>query len=307
MADKPPEGLGRGGRGALLLAALKNQPRRPGQIDSGSSSSETSRSAPSAEERHVVEPPALGRGALLKAFAQSRGRPIVKQEEPEPKPVVVARGRALALSGILTGTGRGLPKTETSVPKTEASETTTPSPEALAPSPPLPSSVTSKFEELSIGKYSGTSGSQLKVEVNYVRLKVLGNQGIHEYHVSFNPTVESQRMKFRLMNQQPVRDVIGNVKTFDGSKLYLPRKLGPLTEVAVNMPTDGSIVNINIKLIKMCQPSDCLHLYNLLFRKVMSILQMTQVNLFCQLPLCVCVCFLPYLVMCLRFMLLFCL
>lgn len=271
MADKPPEGLGRGGRGALLLAALKNQPRRPGQIDSGSTESTESPAEP------PVPVPALGRGALLKVLAQSRGRaiPVVEESEP-PQPKPVGRGRGLALSSILSSAGRGiLPKTGTA----EHASTSSPVPaETTTPSPPSPSSLTSKIEELCIGKYSGTSGSELKVEVNYVRLKILGNEGIYEYHVSFNPSVDSQRMKFRLMNQQSVRDVIGNVKTFDGAKLYLPRKLPPVTDIAVSLPTDNTAVNVTIKFIKMCQPSDCLHLYNLLFRKVMNILKMTQVR-----------------------------
>lgn len=276
MSDKPPEGLGRGGRGALLLAALKNQPRRPGQ-GTAASTSEPPSSDPSTEQKP------LGRGAFLQSvLSQARGRGIPLVEETEPRKVV-GRGRGLALSSILSGAGRGLPKpegisSEAVSPTSPVTSKEQPPSEICSSSPQSPSSLPSKFEELSIGKYSGTSGAILKLEVNYVRLNIMGDKGIYEYHVSFSPSVDSKRMKFRLLNQQAVRDITGNVKTFDGSKLYLPLKLSPLTDVTVNMPTDESAVTVNIKFIKVCQPSDCVHLYNLLFRKVMNILKMTQVG-----------------------------
>lgn len=253
-------GLGRGGRGARLLAALslQNRPRRPGENIEDASAPET------------VPAPVLGRGAFLKQLAEFRGRgaPISVPEASIPK--VIGRGRGLGLTGV---SSRG---TEA---KTECE------PAALIERPSTPptslSEVSSKFEELIIGNYSGTSGKQINIEVNYVRLNILGNAGIHEYHVSFVPSVDSRRMKFRLINQEPVRNLIGKVKTFDGSKLYLPLKLQlPLSHIDVELPTDNSSIRVDIKYVKVCQHSDLLHLYNVLFKKVMNILKMTQVRQF---------------------------
>lgn len=308
MSDnKPPEGYGRGGRGAILLAALKNQPRRPGQPPSGETPA-SSVNEPTTEQPQV-QPPAMGRGAFLQSLlAQGRGRGILAVSTPAPvstTPEVpaqteqtstidpvrpIGRGRGLALSSILSESS----SKKSSPPPTETSRTMSPvtslpgkvSPVSSVPGKVSPvSSVTGKvsppteeFEELTIGQYKGTSGTPLRMEVNYVRIKILPGKGIYEYHVSFEPTVDSRNMKFKLMKDPKVVEVIGTTKTFDGSKLYLPLRLdtSPVV-ISVNMPTDNSLVHITIKLIKKSTSADCLHLYNLLFRQVMRILKMTQV------------------------------
>ncbi|XP_054711719.1 piwi-like protein Ago3 [Uloborus diversus] len=272
MADKPLEGFGRGGRGALLLAALKNQPRRPGETSPTTEASSTTETP--------AEPKPLGRGAFLQSLiSQSRGKVVPAQEQPkvEPEvPKIAGRGRGLGLSSIL---GRGTPRVQEHETSTASSTSAVPT----APVPPTPAASddvpVSEMQELTIGKYRGTSGTPLGLEVNYVRLKVPSGKGIHEYFVSFAPAVESKRMKFRCLHDPRVKEIIGQIKTFDGSKLYLPLKLSSaVVSVTVNLPTDNSAVNVTIKYIKKCQPADCLHLYNILFKKVMTILKMTQVG-----------------------------
>jgi len=46
---------------------------------------------------------------------------------------------------------------------------------------------------------------------------------VYQYHVDFRPPVDSKGMRFRFMHEHA--DVIGNVKAFDGSILFLPIKL----------------------------------------------------------------------------------
>lgn len=270
--DKTPlPGFGRGGRGAALLAALQNQPRRPGQ---------TSQPPPATEAPE--EPKPLGRGAFLQSLLQGRGRAIPPTVSAQPTPVAshpdpprpLGRGRGLILSSILSESVKSPP-----------SVTPTPlSPRAASPASSIADSSTSysapvaELEELDIGTYRGESGQRLPLEVNYVYIQASQGKGIYEYHVSFRPQVDSKNMKFKLMNDQKVRDVIGMVKTFDGAKLYLPLKLeSSPVNINVHMPTDQSVVTVSIKLIKQSKAADCIHLYNLLFRKVMRILKMTQV------------------------------
>lgn len=148
MSDKP-EGIGRGGRGALLLAALGNKPRRPGE---GSKES----TEQSSEQRP------LGRGAFLQSIlSQGRGRatPVV-QQQTEPPPIrFVGRGRGLTLSSLGETSSRAAPSID--VPKQQIS----PEP-AVKPASPVqqapreivkpstsPSSLESKVEELSIGTF----------------------------------------------------------------------------------------------------------------------------------------------------------
>ncbi|XP_015904269.2 piwi-like protein Ago3 [Parasteatoda tepidariorum] len=300
--NKPPEGYGRGGRGAILLAALKNQPRRPGQPPS--SEPQASSASETTPEQPQLPTPPMGRGAFLQSLlAQGRGRAVVSVPTPavpqataqiEPTSVIdpvrpIGRGRGLLLSSILSESS----SKQSSPSPSEASYAVSPVssvPEKVSPVSPIPRKVspvdtgkvsppTSELEELTIGQYKGTSGTPLRMEVNYVRLKALPGKGIYEYHVSFEPTVDSKNMKFKLMKDPKVVEIIGPTKTFDGSKLYLPLRLdmSPMV-VDVNMPTDNSLVNVSIKLIKKSSFCDCLHLYNLIFKQVMRILKMTQVG-----------------------------
>ncbi|GFS54318.1 piwi-like protein 2 [Nephila pilipes] len=265
--EKPPAVIGRGGRGAMLLAALQNQPRRPGQ------------SAVPADESS--QPKILGRGSVLSLLAQGRGRGILQQPSPDPivsdPPQRVGRGRGLALLNILSE-ARAKPATSSCAPPVERSETS-PS-EPYVPSLERESLVlpTSEFEKLSINKQKGTTGEPISLEVNYVHLKTFKDKGIHEYHVDFMPLVDSKNMKFRLMNDPIVKEVIGSVKMFDGSTLYLPINLTSPTNIKVELPTDKSIVTVCIKFVKDLKLGECKHLINLLFRKAMRILRMTQVG-----------------------------
>jgi aubergine-like protein len=47
---------------------------------------------------------------------------------------------------------------------------------------------------------------------------------VYQYHVDFRPMVDSKNIRFKLLNEH--RDVIGNVKAFDGNILYLPIRKG---------------------------------------------------------------------------------
>ncbi|XP_055936429.1 piwi-like protein Ago3 [Argiope bruennichi] len=261
MADKNPlESFGRGGRGALLLAALQNQPRRPGQSPPSSEESSPSTTDPPGE----LKP--FGRGALLQSLIQARGRGIPQTSVPDlPRPV----GRGRGLASILLETD-SKSKSESHATSTDISAGS----ESTSVTPP-----TSEFERLAVGNYKGTYGDSLNLEVNYVYLRTYHGKGIYEYHVDFEPLIDSRNMKFRLMNDPVVKKIIGNVKTFDGMKLYLPLKLAVSPQkIAVTRPTDKTIVTVVIRLIKESSPSDCLHLYNLLFRKVMRTLKMIQVG-----------------------------
>ncbi|GIY42045.1 piwi-like protein 2 [Caerostris extrusa] len=153
MSDKKPlESFGRGGRGAMLLAALKNQPRRPGQTSAPSQEPSISSSSNTDQSS---EPKVLGRGAFLeKLISQGRGRASLPPSVSDPfRPV--GRGRGLALTSLLADA---------------SSKSVTPVTPICPPQenqPPI-SPPTSELKELSIGEYRGSSGRKINLEVNYV-------------------------------------------------------------------------------------------------------------------------------------------
>jgi len=59
---------------------------------------------------------------------------------------------------------------------------------------------------------------------NYLAVKCR-NSGFYQYAVSFSPEVDSLGMRRRLMGDQRTRDVIGDVRAFDGRILFLPIQL----------------------------------------------------------------------------------
>lgn len=65
--------------------------------------------------------------------------------------------------------------------------------------------------------------SRIKASANFVRLGCEVGKGFYEYEVKFQPECDSKNMCFRLLNS--CWDSYGQVKTFDGTVLYLPIKL----------------------------------------------------------------------------------
>lgn len=78
--------------------------------------------------------------------------------------------------------------------------------------------------------YDGTTLSvesclfSVQVCCNYIAVKCK-NSGVYQYAVSFNPEVDSLRMRYKLIDEQKVHDIIGEVRAFDGRILFLPVQL----------------------------------------------------------------------------------
>jgi len=126
--------------------------------------------------------------------------------------------------------------------------------------------------------YRGNLGKPLKLSANYLHLQLEKDKGVFEYEVRFNPRTDNRDQRFRLLNQQ--REVIGGVKVFDGTKLYLPQMLdmqGPLTSVH---PDSGESVEVSLHFKRQCLANDrnVIQLYNILFGRIMKTLKFTQHN-----------------------------
>lgn len=66
------------------------------------------------------------------------------------------------------------------------------------------------------------SFSSMQLSANYVRVKCK-NRHVYQYHVDFQPEIDSKSMRFRLLAE--FRELIGPTKAFDGFILYLPKEL----------------------------------------------------------------------------------
>ena len=113
----------------------------------------------------------------------------------------------------------------------------------------------------------GATGKNIQLVTNHFRLMTKTNFGVYQYNVSFNPEIESKRLRVALLKSRS--DLIGQVHAFDGMMLFLPLRLQePVTKV--NLETrSGNAVEMTITLtneIPKDSPS-MLQLYNIIFRR----------------------------------------
>jgi aubergine-like protein len=69
----------------------------------------------------------------------------------------------------------------------------------------------------------GTAGKAIPCTANYLQLEVRTGGGVFEYEVKFQPQVDSINEKRRCLDQH--KEMLGNARNFDGTKLHLPRRL----------------------------------------------------------------------------------
>nr|NP_001107667.1 seali [Strongylocentrotus purpuratus]ABY58155.1 seali [Strongylocentrotus purpuratus] len=122
----------------------------------------------------------------------------------------------------------------------------------------------------------GTAGREVKAASNYIRIKCV-NKAVWQYAVSFDPPIESKKIRLRMVFDHS--DVIGKVRAFDGAVLFLPHKLPQKVTLFESVRLfDQETITIKIILGKEINPQECTQIYNIIFRKVMKILQMKQVG-----------------------------
>lgn len=119
------------------------------------------------------------------------------------------------------------------------------------------------------------SGTPVQLMTNYIRIACDPDRGIYEYEVRFSPEVDSKAARSRYIWQHA--SVIGNAKTFDGVKLYLPKKL-PNTETLLysRNPVDDHQVTIKIIFKRKQRMSENVQFYNILFQRIMKVLKMVE-------------------------------
>ncbi|XP_060528061.1 piwi-like protein Ago3 isoform X2 [Cylas formicarius] len=146
--------------------------------------------------------------------------------------------------------------------------------------------LTKGLEEVSLsaeGKpaiYKGESGKPLKISANYIRLDIQKGHGVFEYEVKFDPELDAKNQRIRMVNQM-MRDM-ESVKVFDGGHcLYLPNKI-PEDIKTYKSTLPGSDQEVAVTIIykrqKYFGDKECLHLYNILFKRIMHILLYTQMG-----------------------------
>uniref|UniRef100_A0A8C2I185 Piwi-like protein 2 n=1 Tax=Cyprinus carpio TaxID=7962 RepID=A0A8C2I185_CYPCA len=123
----------------------------------------------------------------------------------------------------------------------------------------------------------GTKGSPVSIGSNYIPI-CCKNEAVFQYHVTFTPNVESVGMRFGMMKEH--RPTTGEVVAFDGSILYLPKRLEEVVHLKAERKTDNQEIDIKIQLTKILPPSSdlCIPFYNVVLRRLMKLLGLKLVG-----------------------------
>nr|QWT68870.1 piwi-like RNA-mediated gene silencing protein [Cyprinus carpio] len=160
---------------------------------------------------------------------------------------------------------------------------------------------------------TGVSGTAIELRANFMRLLSRPLWALYQYHVDYKPPMESRRLRSALLFQH--EETLGKAHTFDGAILFLPNKLHntvwfqilklliismALSEalacgfdlvvsdkllylqetVLCSETRNGEKVEITVTLTNELPPSSpvCLQFYNILFRRILRILNMQQIG-----------------------------
>ena len=135
----------------------------------------------------------------------------------------------------------------------------------------------------------GNSGDRVTLMANYFEVKNKPNWLLYQYHVDFNPQIDSRRMRQALLHQH--NNLFPNNKAFDGSTLYsftmLPNEvtlieiqspimillyiifLFQITYLASVRESDKEEISVKIKYIGKIIPTSpkFVHLFNVVFKR----------------------------------------
>ncbi|XP_062995532.1 piwi-like protein 2 [Elgaria multicarinata webbii] len=146
------------------------------------------------------------------------------------------------------------------------------------PKPETPSAASDEhIEKKELLMKQGSKGVSVPLAMNLIKIHCQ-NEAVYQYHVTFSPNVECKNMRFAMLKEH--KSVTGEVTAFDGSILYLPIKLPQNVDLKCQRKTDGVEISVKIQMTKILEPSSdlCIPFYNVVFRRVMRILDMKLVG-----------------------------
>ncbi|XP_049326525.1 piwi-like protein 2 isoform X1 [Astyanax mexicanus] len=227
-----------------------------------------------------------GLAAAHQSLVSSVGFSSVGAEEPFPEGMTL-RGTSFVGRGMV-GAGRapvspvGFSRGPIASPELPPGPITPPPVSvALAGPPPVPVETTVAPVKVEAAreplKKAGTKGNSITIGSNYIPIRCK-NEAVFQYHVTFTPNVEALSMRFGMMKDH--RSTTGEVVAFDGSILYLPKRLDEVVHLKAERKTDNQEIDIKIQMTKVLPPHCdlCIPFYNVVLRRVMKIVGLKLVG-----------------------------
>ncbi|XP_050779461.1 piwi-like protein 1 isoform X1 [Gopherus flavomarginatus] len=125
---------------------------------------------------------------------------------------------------------------------------------------------------------TGTSGTTIRLSTNHFRLTSRPQWALYQYHIDYNPQMEARRLRSALLFQH--EEFIGRTHAFDGTILFLPKKLENKVTEMFSQTRNGENVKITITLTNELPPTSptCLQFYNIIFRRLLKIMNLQQIG-----------------------------
>ncbi|XP_059194229.1 piwi-like protein 1 [Centropristis striata] len=124
----------------------------------------------------------------------------------------------------------------------------------------------------------GTSGNPIQLTANFFRIVSRPQWVLFQYHVDYNPPMESRRLRCALLFQHD--ETLGTARSFDGALLFLPHRMHNKETVLHSETRNGEKVKITVTLTNELPPTSpvCIQFYNIVFRRILRMLNMQQIG-----------------------------
>ncbi|XP_067557331.1 piwi-like protein 1 isoform X2 [Pseudorca crassidens] len=125
---------------------------------------------------------------------------------------------------------------------------------------------------------TGSSGTIVRLSTNHFRLTSRPQWALYQYHVDYNPLMEARRLRSALLFQH--EDLIGRCHAFDGTILFLPKRLQHKVTEVFSQTRNGEHVRITVTLTNELPPTSptCLQFYNIIFRRLLKMMNLQQIG-----------------------------
>ncbi|XP_032344203.1 piwi-like protein 4 [Camelus ferus] len=124
----------------------------------------------------------------------------------------------------------------------------------------------------------GSSGIPVKLVTNLFNLYLPQDWQLYQYHVTYNPDIESRRLRIALLYNH--RELSNKAKAFDGAILFLSQKLEDKVTELSSETRRGETVKMTITLTRELPASSpvCIQVFNIIFKKILKRLSMYQIG-----------------------------
>lgn len=238
------------------------------------------RQAESQEDKQLQASLAAARGGrggrILSQLAASRAQADTRQEssrvterapiDRENDPELPSHDRAADGSPVIPRRNRRVSRTDSDTSRSSA----------LSQQFAAVETVNYKSRPL---KTPSTAGQAVELSLNYMTFDTKSGSQIEEYHVDFEPNIESIRLRYSLLRSEEGKRAVGSVIHWTGTNLYLPNKLANrVTQFESKHPVTDAKIMVKLTYIKSPPEEELLSFYNSLMHKVLTRLRYVIIN-----------------------------